>query len=257
MGGDNYLYTADYPGAAKRFVDEQFPMALSSFMAGCSGDINPYPRGEFKHVARHGRQLGCAVVQAALGIEDMAEDVPIAVARHQFKFQLEEQPSLDEAKKKLAEIRATADKEIAQAQKAAGDKPVDEKKALNWFTKRSLEGAQELVEEMESGEAEFAIPAETQALAIGDCAIVGMPGEIFVKIGMAVAEKSPFNRTIPISHANGAVGYVPTADQVPSGGYEIQRARARKYGIFIAPQSDQVLIDSALTALQKCYDALR
>ncbi len=56
------------------------------------------------------------------------------------------------------------------------------------------------------------IAAETQALAIGDCAIVGMPGEIFVRIGMAIAEKSPFPRTIPISHANGAVGYVPTAD---------------------------------------------
>jgi neutral ceramidase len=82
MGGDNFLYTADYPGAAKRFVDGQFPTALSSFIAGCSGDINPYPRGEFRHVDQHGKQLGCAVVQAALDIEDMAEDVRIAVARH-------------------------------------------------------------------------------------------------------------------------------------------------------------------------------
>ena len=65
---------------------------------------------------------------------------------------------------------------------------------------------------MESGEVDTGIAAETQALAIGDCAIVGMPGEIFVRIGMAIAEKSPFPRTIPISHANGAVGYVPTAD---------------------------------------------
>jgi neutral ceramidase len=133
---------------------------------------------------------------------------------------------------------------------------VDEEKVLNWFTARKLRGAKALVEELESGEANFTIPAETQALAIGDCAIVGMPGEIFVKIGMAAVERSPFARTIAISHANGAVGYVPTADQVPLGGYEIDRARASRYGVYIARDSDQVLIDSASASLQKCYDAL-
>ena len=256
MGGDNLLYTADYPGKAKHFVDKQFPTALSAFMAGCSGDINPHPRGEFHHVERHGKRLGSAVVQASLDIEEMIEDARIAVVRHEFNFSLEKLPSLDEAKEKLAEAQAAADKELTAARKAAGDKPVDEKKVLNWFTERALRGAEALVETLESGKTELGIPAETQALAIGDYAIVGMPGEIFVKIGMAVAEKSPFTRTIPISHANGAVGYVPTADQVPLGGYEIERARANQYGIFIAPQSDQVLIDSALAALNSCYRAI-
>jgi len=256
MGGDNLLYTADYPGEAKRFVDRQFPTALSSFIAGCSGDINPYPRGQFEYVEQHGKQLGCAVVQAALDIEDMQEDARIAVARHEFQFQLGEQPSLDEAREKLARIQATADEEIAKAKEKAGDNPIDEGKALNWFTARMLRGTEALVKALESGQAELAIPGETQALAIGDCAIVGMPGEILVRIGMEVAERSPFPRTIAISHTNGAVGYVPTAEQVPLGGYEVERARASRYGIFIEPQSDQVLIDSALKSLQKCYDAL-
>ena len=83
-----------------------------------------------------------------------------------------------------------------------------------------------------------------------------MPGEIFVKIGTAVVEKSPFPRTIAISHTNGAVGYVPTADQIPLGGYEVEMARASKYGIFIAPESDKVLVDSALSSLQKCRDVI-
>ncbi len=256
MGGDNYLYTADYPGAAKRFVDKQFPSAISSFIAGCSGDINPCPRGEYSHVKQYGGELGCAVTQAALEIDEMEEDVRIAVARHEFEFQLERQSTLDEAKQKLAEVQAIADGEIARARQNAGEKPIDEKKVLNWFTARTLRGTKALVEALENGKASFTIPAETQALAIGDCAIVGMPGEIFVKIGMAVAERSPFARTVAISHANGAVGYVPTADQVPLGGYEVEQARANRYGIFIAPQSDQVLIDSALTSLQNCHDAL-
>lgn len=258
MGGDNYLYTADYPGRAKRFIDEQYPAAVSAFIAGCSGDINPYPRGVFERVEQHGKQLGCAVIQAVLGIEDddMSENISIAVARNKFKFPLEEMPSLDEAKQRLREIQDIAVKEIAKAQEAAGDKPIDEKKSLNWFTERKLRGTEALVEALESGEAELGIEAETQALAIGDYAIVGMPGEILVKIGEAVAQKSPFAKTVPISHTNGAVGYVPTSDQVPLGGYEVSMARASRYGIFIAPESDQILIDSALAALQECYEAL-
>ena len=258
MGGNNLLYTADFPGRAKRFVDEQFPTALSAFMAGCSGDINPHPRGEFKHVEQHGRQLGCAATKAALDMEDsdMAEDIRIAVARHQFKFPLDELPSLDEAKERLESAQAAAVAEIEKAQEAAGDEPIDEKKALSWTTERALRGAEALVEALESGDVDPGVAAETQALVMGDCAIVGMPGEIFVNIGLAVAEKSPFPQTISISHANGAVGYVPTADQIPLGGYEVEMARARKYGIFIAPESDQVLIDSALAALQSCHDAL-
>ena len=129
-------------------------------------------------------------------------------------------------------------------------------KAVNWFTSRTLTGAKSLVEALERGETDFAIPVEAQVIAIGDCAIVGMPGEIFVKIGMAVAEQSPFAQTISLSHANGAPGYVPTADQVPLGGYEVDRARARLYGLFIVPESDQVMIEGALAALQKCYDSL-
>jgi len=256
MGGDNLLYTADYPGVAKRFIDQQFPTALASFIAGCSGDINPYPRGDFEQCERHGKQLGSAVVQAALDIEDMVDDARIAVARHEFALRLEEPPTLDEAKERLEKVRAAAEEELAKTRQAAGGEPVDERKALNWFTARTLRGTEALVEALERGETDFSIPVETQAIAIGDCAIVGMPGEIFVKIGMAVAEGSPFARTIPLSHANGSPGYVPTADQVPLGGYEVAQARARRYGLFIVPESDRAMIDGALAALRKCYNSL-
>jgi len=252
----NLLYTADYPGRAKRFVEQQFPSARTAFVAGCSGDNNPYPRGDYYQSERHGRELGCAAVQAALAIEEMVEGASVAVARHQFGLQLEEPPSLDEARESLANAEAKAESERAEVLQAAGGKPVDDEQALNWATARALKSARELVEALETGEIVAAILVETQALAIGDCAIVGMPGEIFVEIGLEVAERSPFDCTIPISHANGAIGYVPTADQVPLGGYEVEIARASRQGRFIVPESDRAMIDGALAALQKCYDAL-
>jgi len=256
MRADNLLYSAEYSGLAKAFVDQQFPTALSSFAAFCSADIDPWPHGDFEKCERYGKELGCAVTQAVLDTEDMTEDVGIAVASQRFKMQLEKLPSLDQAKERLAKAQADAQEKLEEARKAADGKPVDEDRALDWFTRRNLQGAEDLVKALESGETVLGVSGEIQAIAIGDFAIVGMPGEIFVKIGLEIAEKSPFARTIAISHTNGSIGYVPTADQVPLGGYEIERARARKYGIFIAPDSDQVLIDGSLAALQKCYDAL-
>jgi len=223
-------------------------------MAFCSGDIDPWPHGDFEKMERYGRQLGCAVVQAALDMEtdDMVEDIRLAVASENFRLPLEKEPSLDEAKEKLEEARAAADKELAEKREKAGDKPV----SLDRSTERSLKGAEELVKALESGDADLGVKGEIRALAIGDFAIVGLPGEIFVKIGLDIVARSPFARTIAVSHSNGSIGYVPTEDQVPLGGYEVENARARQYGIYIAPDSDQVLVDTSLAALQKCYDSL-
>jgi neutral ceramidase len=245
MRANNLFYTADYIGPAKSFVDKQFSTALSAFVAFCSADIDPWPHGDFEKTERYGRQLGCAVVQAALDISNMKEDARIAMASQEFKMSLEAPPTLEQAKERLEKAKANADKEM------------NEKKALNWFTQRELKDAEALVQTLEKGEAELWLSGEIQALAIGDCAIVGMPGEIFVKIGLEIAEKSPFPLTMAIAHTNGSIGYVPTADQVPLGGYEIKNARARKYGIYIAPDSDRVLIEGSLAVLQECFDKLR
>jgi len=169
---------------------------------------------------------------------------------------LETPPSLDEARDRLAEAEAAAEEELAKARQEADGAPVDERKALSWFTARTLRGGRELVAALERGEADLTVPVEAQALAIGDCAIVGMPGEIFVEIGRAVEEGSPFARTLPLSHANGSPGYIPTADQIPFGGYEVEQARARRYGLFAVPESDRVMAEGALVVLRMCYEAL-
>jgi len=59
-----------------------------------------------------------------------------------------------------------------------------------------------------------------QALRIGDQAIVTMPFEAFVEIGLEIKKKSPFPRTFMIELANGANGYLPTPRQHALGGYE-------------------------------------
>jgi neutral ceramidase len=42
LGPDNLEYSADYPGAMKRYVESQAPGAVCLFIQGGAGDINPY-----------------------------------------------------------------------------------------------------------------------------------------------------------------------------------------------------------------------
>jgi neutral ceramidase len=59
-----------------------------------------------------------------------------------------------------------------------------------------------------------------QALRIGDLALVTIPFEVFVEIGLELKAKSAFPDTFVMSLANGAYGYLPTVKHHELGGYE-------------------------------------
>jgi neutral ceramidase len=64
------------------------------------------------------------------------------------------------------------------------------------------------------------IDVPLQALRIGGLAIVSIPFEAFVEMGLELKAKSPFPDLFAVSIANGAYGYLPTAAQHELGGYE-------------------------------------
>jgi neutral ceramidase len=59
-----------------------------------------------------------------------------------------------------------------------------------------------------------------QAVRIGDLALVAIPFEVFVEMGLELKAKSPFPGTFAVSIANGAYGYLPTVAHHELGGYE-------------------------------------
>jgi hypothetical protein len=71
------------------------------------------------------------------------------------------------------------------------------------------------------------LPAEVQVLRVGDVAIVSLPGEIFVELGLAIKAASPAPRTAVVGLANGYLGYVPDAQGFDQGGYETWAARSQ------------------------------
>lgn len=87
------------------------------------------------------------------------------------------------------------------------------------------------------------VEAEVQVIALGDdLAFVGLPGEIFVELGLAIKRRSPFAHTIIAELANGNVGYVPTLAAYPQGNYEVVTSRC-------AAGSGERLVEAAVQLL--------
>jgi hypothetical protein len=91
------------------------------------------------------------------------------------------------------------------------------------------------------------LAAEIQVITLGhQIAWVGLPGEIFVELGMAVKRASPFRHTIVVELANGNVGYVPDRKAYDEGAYEVVSARC-------APGSGELMVATSLKLLRTLH----
>ncbi|MGA9725436.1 MAG: hypothetical protein WBQ86_23470, partial [Candidatus Binatus sp.] len=77
---------------------------------------------------------------------------------------------------------------------------------------------------------------------VGSLAIVGIPGELFVELGLALKANPHFAQTFVAGYCNDLIGYIPTHAAYAEGGYEVDTAR-------IAPASGETILDTALSAL--------
>lgn len=111
------------------------------------------------------------------------------------------------------------------------------------------------LETMVSQAAQGALPrsvrTEIFAVRIGDVAIVGTPGELFSELGAEVRRRSPFRTTIFAGYSQGVLGYVPTAEEYPFGGYEPAVAH-RGYGLPapFAPEAGRALVEHSVALLE-------
>ena len=87
-----------------------------------------------------------------------------------------------------------------------------------------------------------------QAFRIGDQAIVSMPFEVLVEIGLELKEKSPAPHTFIIELANGSYGYLPPPNQFELGGYETWLGTCR-----FEKNSSVVLVENLLGMLGELW----
>jgi neutral ceramidase len=74
-------------------------------------------------------------------------------------------------------------------------------------------------------------PLEVQAIRLDDeTAIVCLPGEVFVELGLAIKRASPFKRTLVMELCNDSPAYIPTRKAFAEGSYETVNSRVQSGG---------------------------
>jgi hypothetical protein len=127
-------------------------------------------------------------------------------------FNLEK--SIEEAESRL----------LAERERLASILGRNEEKAEVIRRRMRVDWAAELVHVARDSQGGQAVELELLALALGPIALVGVSGEPFAAYENILAELSPFPHTIPISCANGNIGYLPTDEAFAEGGYEVETA---------------------------------
>jgi neutral ceramidase len=105
---------------------------------------------------------------------------------------------------------------------------------ITWGLSRSLAGIGET------------LPVEVTVMTLGsDVAIVCLPGEVFVELGLAIKQGSPFRTTMVIELSNCVETiYIPTRAAYAGGSYEVTNSATQ-------PGSGELLVETALTLLRE------
>jgi len=89
------------------------------------------------------------------------------------------------------------------------------------------------------------IPLEVQVFRLSrDVAVVGLPGEVFVDLGLAIKRASPFATTLVIELCQDSPGYIPTKKAFAEGSYETVNSR-------IAPGGGEMMAEAAIRLLKE------
>ena len=219
VGGTQY--SADYPGQLASELRREFGSEFTSvFGTGTCGDIN------------HLDVSGARRYDAGLIGRQLAIDIVSARARRPL-----ENPSLAVASRRLALPLRTVPADQADAARANMAKVGTND--LPFLAQVEIVTTLDLIKRGST------LDAEVQVFRLHpDVAIVLLPGEVFVDLGLAIKRGSPFRHTLVIELANDSPAYIPTEKAFKEGSYEIVNSR-------IAPGGGERLVEAALQLLKE------
>ena len=223
VGGTEY--GADFPGYLARFLKEVVAGDfISAFGNGPCGDINhidisaPRPQKGDKEAERVGTLLGRRVTALFRSLRPVASPLRVGATIVTVPLQHYGPEQILQARENMEKIGT---KDLPFLQQVESYKIMD----LQWRNAKAL-------------------PLQVQVFRLGsDTAIVGLPGEIFSELGLAIKKQSPLRNTIVVELANDSIGYVPTTKAFREGSYEVVNSR-------VAPGGGEMLVNAALRLLK-------
>ena len=221
VGGTKYA--ADYPFYVEQSLREKYGKDLVLlYGTGTCGDINhiDVTKKERLKTDYIGRTLGETVCSNAESLKSIAEPA-LAIRRA-----IVDVPLQRFSPEKVAWAR--------ENMKKVGTRELS-------FLEQ-VEAYKILAVEMRQGRT---IPLEVQVFRLSrDVAVVGLPGEVFVDLGLAIKQASPFATTLVIELCQDAPGYIPTKKAFAEGSYETVNSR-------IAPGGGEKMTEAAIRLLKE------
>ncbi|TMD27010.1 MAG: hypothetical protein E6I94_09960 [Chloroflexi bacterium] len=213
-GGDNHPHvSADFVGVGRAVVEDAVGAPVL-FLQGCGGDV-----GTGKWVAR-GRRADAAAMGRRFSL-----DAPAPRGTHRPRGRGADARRMPEQEAELeAAVRASDAARIV----ATGDAIV--------VARRAEQARRPLV----------------KSVAIGDVALVALPGEVFLELGQSIARRSPFATTVVTAYDDNTLQYIPTAAAFDDGAYEI--AGGWRY---VSRGQGERLADQAVALVQAMASASR
>jgi neutral ceramidase len=217
-------YSADYPKYTEDRLRETFgDDFMLLFAAGTCGDINDIDvtKSGRRGAKALGRTLGDAVAAAVKSSHFLSHAEPALAVRSvevQVPLQKYSAEEIAEARNKL-ELIGTRD--LSFGGQVEAYKIVDVQRLKDPW------------------------PLEVQVFRLNrETAIVTLPSEIFVELGLAIKAASPFKTTLVVELTNDAIGYIPTRKAFVEGSYETINSR-------IEPGGGERLVEAAIGLLKE------
>ena len=245
------LWSGDYPYYVEQALREELGTGVVSiFGNGCCGDINhadPLAPAVNK-TDFIGQSLGETVRQGLSGLKPL-EQPRLCVRTTRVPLSLQVIQAEDVAKSMGFVQQARSGQEVEfytlvtayktllldQLQNSPPLAPSSE--AMTWGLSRSWAGV--------GGE----LPVDMQVIALGrETAIVCMPGELFVDLGLAIKQASPFRTTLVVELCNCVETiYIPPRAAYAGGSYEVTNSA-------VQPGSGEKLVEAALRMLREAAE---
>ncbi len=241
-------WSADYPYFIEQAVRKaKGDNVVSIFGTGTCGDINHVnPSSKDRNKTSFiGGELGQTIVGALPALK------PIAKPRLRVGSQIVELPLREvspaetkESAAKLAAIQGGMKLDFLEQVAAYRNVMLDElhrkpptvnsPKFINWGMTHQWAGVG------------ANLPVQVHVICVGDdLAIVTLPGEVFVDLGLALKRNSPFKTTLVIELSNcQETLYIPTRAAYAGGSYEVTNSALK-------PGGGEMLVEAALELLRK------
>ena len=279
------VISPDYPGHMARCLESLGgPGTCVMFANGATGNIGPWDfyfmgddlnqgdiRARYTHaytlddsqalghlVAFEARKVWTQIAPRSQG--------RIACAREPLEMPMRSWPTLAEAAQDLERCQRLVQRmhrgeRIPRAEKTRDDMYYERQIACfypdmpveEWGPVLGAQYANEVLRFARSREAapnRPTIQTEVHAMAIGESAWVGIPGELFVEIGLKIKRSSPFPHTMIFGYTNDSVGYLPTRAAFPEGGYGVTWTSR------VDERAEELILDASRKALARCRAAL-